>query len=420
VSVYSSAKISETEANYSLDELERLATTAGAKVLGRMLQQRPLPDKSTYLGRGKAEELAALVEEIGVDTVIANETLAPSTRRALEDLVDAKVLDRTALILDIFAQHAKSKAGRAQVELAQLEYLLPRLRGWGQMMSRQGGGQVGGGAGMGSRGPGETQLEVDRRRIHTKIAMLKKKVAKIKKDRLQMRSKRLDSGIPSVAIIGYTNAGKSSLLNALTNSGILVRDELFATLDTTTRRIDHPKYTVTDTVGFIQDLPTSLVEAFRSTLEEATDADLLLHVVDASSPILHKQIDVVNDILRDIRAADDAHKIVFKQRDNEILVYNKCDLLDSSEIDKLQRKAQNDGKIAAFISTMTGDGVEKLLELIEKQLHKVVDYKLHKIIVPYQDGAKLARIYRLGEVNARSDEADGVHISAYLPSNFVV
>ncbi|MBC7310462.1 MAG: GTPase HflX, partial [Tetrasphaera sp.] len=277
-SVWSEGTLEDAE--NSLRELAALAETAGAQVLEGVIQRRVNPDPATYLGKGKAAELRDIVIAEGADTVIADDELAPSQRRALEDVVKVKVIDRTALILDIFAQHAKSKEGKAQVELAQLQYLLPRLRGWGESMSRQAGGQVGGaGQGMGSRGPGETKIELDRRRINSRIAKLRREIKAMKTVRDTKRGSRRANRIPSVAIAGYTNAGKSSLLNRLTGAGVLVQNQLFATLDPTVRRAETPdgrEFTLADTVGFVRNLPHQLVEAFRSTLEEVADADLLL------------------------------------------------------------------------------------------------------------------------------------------------
>ena len=270
IGVYSQGSM--VDAENSLRELAALAETAGAVVLDGLLQRRPNPDPSTYLGSGKAEELRGTVAALGADTVIADTELAPSQRRALEDVVKVKVIDRTAVILDIFSQHAKSREGKAQVELAQLEYLLPRLRGWGDSMSRQAGGQVGGaGAGMGSRGPGETKIELDRRRIHTRMARLRRQIKEMKPARDAKRANRDRNEVPTVAIAGYTNAGKSSLLNRLTSAGVLVENALFATLDATVRKsvtADGRPFTYADTVGFVRNLPHQLVEAFRSTLEE--------------------------------------------------------------------------------------------------------------------------------------------------------
>ena len=267
------------DAENSLRELAALAETAGSTVLDGLLQRRSYPDPATYLGKGKAEELRELVVATGADTVIADTELAPSQRRNLEDVVKVKVVDRTAVILDIFAQHAKSREGKAQVELAQLEYLLPRLRGWGESMSRQAGGQAAGGVGMGSRGPGETKIELDRRRINTRMAKLRKQIIEMEPARETKRASRKKNQVPAVAIAGYTNAGKSSLLNKMTSAGVLVQNALFATLDPTVRKTKTPDgrdYTLADTVGFVRNLPHQLVEAFRSTLEEIADSDLIV------------------------------------------------------------------------------------------------------------------------------------------------
>ena len=323
IGVYSQGSLQDAE--NSMRELAALAETAGAAVLDGLLQRRPHPDASTYLGRGKAEELAGLVAALGADTVIADTELAPSQRRALEDVVKVKVIDRTAVILDIFSQHAKSREGKAQVELAQLEYLLPRLRGWGESMSRQAGGQVGGaGAGMGSRGPGETKIELDRRRIHTRMARLRKQIAGFKPAREAKRANRNRNSVPSVAIAGYTNAGKSSLLNRVTKAGVLVENALFATLDATVRRsvtADGRLYTLADTVGFVRNLPHQLVEAFRSTLEEVADSDVIVHVVDGSHPDPASQLATVRDVIGEVGARDIP----------AIVVFNKADLIPADD-----------------------------------------------------------------------------------------
>ncbi|MFZ8888859.1 MAG: GTPase HflX, partial [Aquiluna sp.] len=295
-----------TAAENSLRELSALAETAGARVLDGLLQRRNMPDPTSYLGKGKAAELRDLARSLGADTVIANTELSPSQRRSLEDIVKIKVIDRTAIILDIFAQHAKSKEGKAQVELAQLEYLLPRLRGWGDSMSRQAGGQAAGGVGIGSRGPGETKIELDRRRINTRMAKLKREIKGMKLARDTKRQSRQKSRVPQVAIAGYTNAGKSSLLNRLTKAGVLVENALFATLDPTVRKHSTPdgrEYTISDTVGFVRDLPHQLVEAFRSTLEEIVGADLIVHVVDATDPDPLGQISTVRGVIADFDAS---------------------------------------------------------------------------------------------------------------------
>src|SRR6195952_1888422 len=276
---------SAADAGASLAELAALAETAGSEVLEGMVQRRTKPDPSTYIGSGKAAELRDVVLATGADTVICDGELSPAQLNALEDVVKVKVIDRTALILDIFAQHATSKEGKAQVALAQMTYMLPRLRGWGESRSRQGGGAGGSGGGIGTRGPGETKIETDRRRIRSRMAKLRREIKEMKKIRDTQRSGRVRSAVPSVAIVGYTNAGKSSLLNALTGAGVLVENALFATLEPTTRRgtlEDGRPIVLTDTVGFVRHLPTQLVEAFRSTLEEVVDAELLIHVIDGS------------------------------------------------------------------------------------------------------------------------------------------
>src|SRR5215207_1820431 len=290
-----------TDAENSLAELGRLAETAGSHVLEAVIQRRDRPDPATYLGSGKAKELRDLVVATGADTVICDGELTPGQLRKLEEIVKVKVIDRTALILDIFAQHARSREGKAQVELAQLQYMLPRLRGWGESMSRQAGGRVAGGGGIGTRGPGETKIETDRRRINTRIAKLRRQLAELGATRATQRQERVRHEVPSVALAGYTNAGKSSLLNQLTGAGVLVEDALFATLDPTVRRAESPdgrEYTLTDTVGFVRHLPHQLVEAFRSTLEEVSDSDLVLHVVDGSDPDPEGQIAAVREVIR--------------------------------------------------------------------------------------------------------------------------
>src|SRR4051812_33989250 len=316
------------DADNSLTELAALAETAGSQVLDGLVQRRGRPDPSTYVGRGKVSELRDIVRSSGADTVICDGELSPSQLRTLENEVKVKVIDRTALILDIFAQHAKSKEGKAQVELAQLQYLLPRLRGWGEAMSRQAGGSASGNGGVGLRGPGETKLETDRRRIRTRISRLKREIAGMATIRETKRAGRRRHSVPSVAIAGYTNAGKSSLLNRLTGAGVLVEDALFATLDTTVRRaetLDGRTYTLTDTVGFVRQLPHQLVEAFRSTLEEVADADLIVHVVDGSHPDPEGQLAAVREVLVDISAGDVP----------ELVVVNKADAAEPNVVARL-------------------------------------------------------------------------------------
>lgn len=389
------------QAELSLRELAALAETAGSQVLDGMLQRRRTPDPSTFLGSGKATELAGVVAAVGADTVIVDADLAPSQRRALEDVVRVKVIDRTALILDIFAQHAKSREGKAQVELAQLEYLLPRLRGWGESMSRQAGGQVGGaGAGMGSRGPGETKIELDRRRIRDRMAKLRREIAAMEPARQTKRASRKKHGIPSVAIAGYTNAGKSSLLNRLTGAGVLVENALFATLDPTVRRAeaaDGRVYTLTDTVGFVRDLPHQLVEAFRSTLEEVADADLVLHVVDASHPDPESQIAAVRHVFADIPGAMDVP---------EVIVLNKADLAEPEALARL--RSREPGSIV--VSARTGEGVEALQALIADQLPRpsvTVD-----VVIPYDRGDLVHRVHLHGEIDSEEHTEAGTALRA--------
>ena len=367
------------EAETSLRELAALAETAGSEVLDGILQRRAHPDPATFLGKGKAAELADIVAESGADTVIADGELAPGQRRALEDIVKVKVIDRTALILDIFAQHAKSREGKAQVELAQLEYLLPRLRGWGESMSRQAGGQVGGaGAGMGSRGPGETKIELDRRRIRDRMAKLRREIRHMAPGREAQRADRRRHQVPAVAIAGYTNAGKSSLLNRLTGAGVLVENALFATLDPTVRRATTPdgrEFTFADTVGFVRHLPTQLVEAFRSTLEEVGDSDLLLHVVDASHPDPEGQVTAVRTVLGEIEGFDVP----------EIVVLNKADLAAPETIARLRSQVE----VSAVVSARTGEGIDELRELIAERLPRpAVEVD---VVVPYSRGDLVSR-----------------------------
>ncbi|OUM44380.1 GTPase HflX [Arthrobacter sedimenti] len=369
------------DAENSLQELAALAETAGSEVLDGIVQRRLKPDPATFLGSGKAQELKEIVHATGADTVIVDSELSPSQRRGLEDIVKVKVIDRTALILDIFAQHAKSREGKAQVELAQLEYLLPRLRGWGESMSRQAGGQVGSAsAGMGSRGPGETKIELDRRKIRTRMAKLRREIAGMKPARETKRSNRRRNQVPSVAIAGYTNAGKSSLLNRLTDAGVLVENALFATLDPTIRRAETPDgigYTLADTVGFVRSLPTQLVEAFRSTLEEVADADLILHVVDASHPDPEGQIAAVRAVLTEV----DARKVP------EIIVLNKADAADPFVIERLRQREPR----SVVVSARTGAGLTELQQLISTNIPRPA-VKLD-LLVPYERGEIVSRLH---------------------------
>ena len=398
--LYTSGNAEESET--SLRELAALAETAGSEVLDGILQRRAHPDPATFLGKGKAAELADIVAETGADTVIADGELAPGQRRALEDIVKVKVIDRTALILDIFAQHAKSREGKAQVELAQLEYLLPRLRGWGESMSRQAGGQVGGaGAGMGSRGPGETKIELDRRRIRDRMAKLRREIRAMAPGREAQRADRRRHQVPAVAIAGYTNAGKSSLLNRLTGAGVLVENALFATLDPTVRRATTPdgrEFTFADTVGFVRHLPTQLVEAFRSTLEEVGDSDLLLHVVDASHPDPEGQITAVRTVLGEIEGFEVP----------EIIVLNKADLASPETIARLRSQVGD----SAVVSARTGEGVDELRELIAERLPRpAVEVD---VVVPYSRGDLVSRVHTSGEMLHEEHLMEGTRVHALV------
>ncbi len=388
------------EADNSLAELKLLAETAGSEVLDGVIQRRKRPDPATFVGRGKVDELRNLVAASGADTVIADGELAPAQLRNLEDRLKVKVVDRTALILDIFAQHAKSKEGKAQVELAQLQYMKQRLRGWGGQLSRQAGGRVGSaGGGIGGRGPGETKIETDRRRINTKIAKLRKQLARMKTTRTTKRQERLRNAVPSVAITGYTNAGKSSLLNRITGAGVLVEDALFATLDPTTRRTttgDGRVYTLTDTVGFVRHLPHDLVAAFRSTLEEVSDADLLLHVVDGAHPDPVSQITAVREVLAEIGASDVP----------EIIVVNKADVADPITLKTLQTREPR----SVVVSARTGAGVGELREVLEAALPQ--PGVPVEVLVPYERGDLVSRVHSEGTVDRLDHTPDGTLLAA--------
>lgn len=399
IGVYSQGSLQDAE--NSMRELAALAETAGAVVLDGLLQRRPHPDPSTYFGKGKVEELRGVVQATGADTVVADTELAPSQRRALEDLVGVKVIDRTAVILDIFSQHAKSREGRAQVELAQLEYLLPRLRGWGESMSRQAGGQVGSGTGMGSRGPGETKIELDRRRIHQRMAKLRKQIKGFAPARAAKRANRERFEVPGVAIAGYTNAGKSSLLNRLTQAGVLVQNALFATLDPTVRRSSTPDgraFTIADTVGFVRNLPHQLVEAFRSTLEEVEGSDVIVHVVDASHPDPAAQLATVRDVIGEVGGRNIP----------EIVAFNKADLADDEQR-LLLRGLEPSG---VFVSARTGEGIDELRARIADLLPSPeVEVEL---LVPYDRGDVISRLHVQGRVLSTDYEEDGTRVRAFV------
>jgi GTP-binding protein HflX len=396
VGVWTSGTVADAE--NSMAELALLAETAGSEVLDAIYQRRQTPDPATFIGRGKVDGLREIVQASGADTVILDGDLAPSQLRNLEDKLKVKAIDRTGLILDIFAQHAKSKEGQAQVELAQLNYMKQRLRGWGGNLSRQAGGRVSGGEGIGGRGPGETKIETDRRRINTKIAKLRKELKALKGTRATMRQERQRNHIPSVSIAGYTNAGKSSLLNRLTDAGVLVEDSLFATLDPTTRRTtttDGRVYTMSDTVGFVRHLPHQLVEAFRSTLEEVADSDLILHVVDGSHPDPEGQLSAVREVFAEI----DAGKVP------ELVVINKADAADPLVVQRLLTREPH----SVVVSARTGEGIAEALALVESELPRPgVEFAA---LLPYDRGDLIDRLHRHGEIDAMEHTADGTRIS---------
>jgi GTPase len=376
-----------------LDELAALADSAGATTVARVVQSRQEPNPATFIGKGKLEDVHRAVHGTGAQAVILDDELSPGQLRNLEERLKVKVIDRTALILDIFALHARSREGKAQVELAQLNYLLPRLRGWGEAMSRLG-------AGIGTRGPGETKLEVDRQHIRRRISKLRKDLKDLARTRDVKRSGRERSGVPQIAIAGYTNAGKSTLMNALTRSDVLVANQLFATLDPTVRRIELPSgraATISDTVGFVSKLPHELVEAFRSTLEEVTRATVILHVADASSPDLPSQIDAVRTVLHEIGAS----------RIREVVALNKVDLL--SEHERARAVSRVDG-VAAVVSALTGEGLDELMEVVEAALPRFpVEVTL---LVPYGREEVTAMLYRDAEVVSEHARADGTIVRA--------
>ena len=388
-------------AENSLAELKALAETAGSEVLEGLIQRRDKADPATYIGSGKVIELRQLVVSTGADTVICDGELSPSQLRTLEEKLKVKVVDRVALILDIFAQHAKSKEGKAQVELAQIAYLLPRLRGWGDSLSRQVGGRAAGGAGIGGRGPGETKIETDRRRIRDKMAKLRREIAEMKVSRDTKRQERRRNNIPSVAIAGYTNAGKSSLLNALTGAGVLVENALFATLDPTVRKCETTEgrvYTLSDTVGFVRHLPHQLVDAFKSTLEEVSGADLIVHVVDGSHPDPFEQIRAVRQVIAEIGGGDIP----------EIIAINKVDIASPDVVMEILRK---EPKSYAF-SVRSGFGIDGLVHAIEKSLpHPAIEIST---VIPYHRGDLVSAIHETGEILSEEHLAHGTAIHAYV------
>ena len=399
IGVWTSGSV--VDAEISLVELAALAETAGSQVLEGLIQRRPRPDPATYIGSGKARELRDIVVSSGADTVICDGELTPGQLRQLEDIVKVKVIDRTALILDIFAQHARSREGKAQVSLAQMEYMLPRLRGWGESLSRQAGGRVAGGGGIGTRGPGETKIETDRRRIRQRMARLRREITSMKTARDTKRAERSRNEVPSVAIAGYTNAGKSSLLNRLTGAGVLVEDALFATLDPTVRRTETPEgreFTMTDTVGFVRHLPHQLVEAFRSTLEEVADADLILHVVDGSHPDPESQISAVREVIADVGAAAVP----------ELIVINKADVANPDVVARLRRLEPR----SVLISARSGLGLPALRAAIAEALPRPSAEVM--VLVPYDRGDLVSRIHDAGEVLEETHNGTGTLLRAQV------
>jgi GTP-binding protein HflX len=375
-----------------LEELAALADSAGAAPVARVVQSRKNPDPATFVGKGKLGEIHDVVHRHGADAVIFDDELSPGQLRNLEERLGAKVIDRTALILDIFALHARSREGKAQVELAQLNYLLPRLRGWGEAMSRLGGG-------IGTRGPGETKLEVDRQHIRRRIARLRRDIQQLSRTRRLKRSRRESSGIPQVAIAGYTNAGKSTLMNALTSADVLVANQLFATLDPTTRRMTLPggrAVTLSDTVGFVGKLPHDLVEAFRSTLEEVTLASLVLHVADAAAPEIDQQVRAVREVLAEIGAGDIP----------EVLALNKADLLSGSGRAGVARRYPG----AVLVSALTGEGLEGVLDAVAGTMPRPpVEVSL---LVPFDRADLTAMLYREAEVLDVDETEAGIAVHA--------
>ena len=382
------------DAENSLKELSALAETAGSQVMDGLIQRRDLADPSTFIGSGKVLELRQAVVATGADTVVCDGELSPAQLRSLEAKVKVKVIDRTALILDIFAQHAKSREGKAQVELAQMTYLLPRLRGWGDSLSRQAGG-------IGGRGPGETKIETDRRRINDKMAKLRKEIKEMKVARDTKRQERTRHNIPSVAIAGYTNAGKSSLMNRLTNAGVLVENALFATLDPTTRQTKTPDgrvFTLSDTVGFVRHLPHQLVEAFKSTLEEVAAADLIVHVVDGSHPDPMEQIRAVRQVINEVGGGDIT----------EIIAINKSDIAAPEVMMEILRNEQN----SFAFSARTGFGIDTLLKAIETSLPRPrIEVRT---TIPFNRGDLVSAIHERGEIMSEEYSEHGTTIHAMV------
>ena len=379
----------------SLDELAELCETAGALVVGRVIQNREKIHPGTYVGKGKIEEIALLMEELGATGIVCDDELSPAQLNNLEKELDCKVMDRTLIILDIFAARANTSEGNIQVELAQLRYRAARLVGLRNSLSRLGGG-------IGTRGPGEKKLEMDRRLIHERIGQLKSELEEVKRHRDVIRKQREKTHTPVAAIVGYTNAGKSTLLNRLTDAGILAEDKLFATLDPTTRNLElesGQQIMLTDTVGFIRKLPHHLIEAFKSTLEEARYSDIILHVVDCSNPNMDMQMHVVYETLRELKVED---KII-------VTVFNK---IDQKEDGEFPRDLQSDYQVQ--ISAKTGAGEQELLDTLEQILRSQKVY-LERVF-PYQEAGKIQTIRKYGELLSEEYQADGIAVKAYVPA----
>ena len=408
VGVWTEGTVAEVEA--TMAELVALTETAGAEVIEALYQKRDKPDPGTYIGSGKVKELKDIVTATGADTVVCDGELTPGQLTALERALNTKVIDRTMLILDIFAQHAKSKEGKVQVSLAQLEYLYTHTRGWGGSLSRQAGGRAGSNGGVGLRGPGETKIETDRRRIRTQMALLRKELKGMKTEREIKRSRRASSTIAQIAIAGYTNAGKSSLINAMTGAGVLVEDALFATLDPTTRRAelgDGRQVVFTDTVGFVRHLPTQLVEAFKSTLEEVLAADLMLHVVDGSDPFPLKQIEAVNKVIYDIV------KDTGEEAPPEIIVINKIDQADPLVLAELRHALDRDNVV--YVSAKTGEGIDELTARVELFLNSQDEHV--QLLVPFTRGDVVDRIHTQGTVRSEEYTGEGTLVDVRLPAS---
>jgi GTP-binding protein HflX len=400
------------EGNESLDELAQLASTAGAEIVDRFIQARPTPDPATYVGKGKAMEIVEQARRLKATAIVFDDELAPSQGRNLEDVAgvnplapDAlKIIDRTGLILDVFAQHAHSAEGKLQVELAQINYMVPRLRGWGEVMSRIGGSGGGGASGpsLGTRGPGETKLEIDRRAIARRLKKVKEELKEVERTRQVKNRQRERTGLPSISLVGYTNAGKSTLLNAFTDAGVLVQNKLFSTLDPVSRKLELPDgrpVVLTDTVGFVKKLPHQLVEAFKSTLEQTIHADLLLHVIDSSQPDPNDHIEAVNQVLGQIGAGNIPR----------LLAMNQADKLDADARERIKNQFPD----ALFISALKGEGLQELLEAISTALsasQSVADY-----VVPFDRGDVRSQMHELGEVMEESGAEEGWRLTVKGP-----